>query len=382
MAEISLLSGVREADPDDWNALVVADSPFLEWEWLVCLEEAGCLGRDSGWDARPLVVREDDRLVAACPLYVKGNSEGEFVFDWGWADAAYRAGIEYYPKLLVGVPFTPVTGGRLLTAPDVEREPWIQALGPALRSLCLEHGLSGVHVNFCRTDEKDALEAADFLPRLGLQYHWFNHGYSDFDDYLAGLRSKRRNQVKRERRAVAEAGIRVESYLGDEIPETVLSQLFPLYLSTIEKKYWGRQYLNGSFVERIRERYRDRLCIVAAHRGDEILAGAINVQKGDTLYGRYWGCLRDIRYLHFDVCYYAGIEHCIEQGLLRFEPGAGGDYKQLRGFDAQPTWSAHFLADPRLRDAVARFLERERSEAGDAIEWIRERSAIKPEVRG
>jgi predicted N-acyltransferase len=327
------------------------------------------------------VVREGERLVAACPLYVKGNSEGEFVFDWGWADAAGRAGIDYYPKFLVAVPFTPVSGGRLLTAPGEERAGWLATLAPALREICTRNALSGVHVNFCRDDERAALERAGFLPRLGLQYHWFNHGYQSFEDYLGHLRSKRRNQARRELRAVREAGIAVETFVGDEIPESLFPQLYRLYLSTIEKKYWGRQYLNDRFFELLRERFRDRLCIVAARSGDELLAGAINVQKGDALYGRYWGALTDVRYLHFVVCYYAGIEHCIRQGLSRFEPGAGGDYKQLRGFDATATWSAHFLSDSRLRDAVARFLEQERSEASDAIAWIRERSALKPAGR-
>jgi len=387
MPELCVLEGVREIPRDEWNALVADDSPFLEWDWLASLEEAGCVGEGSrggdgsGWAPRPLVVREAGRLVAACPLYVKGNSEGEFVFDWGWAEAALHAGIAYYPKLLVGVPFTPVTGGRLLTAPGVARADWLGALAGALRQLCTENDLSGVHVNFCREDEKQALERAGFLPRLGHQYHWFNHGYADFEDYLAQLRSKRRNQVRRERRSVAEAGIRVETCLGGGIPDALFPKLFPLYLSTIRKKYWGRQYLNARFFELLRERFRDRLCVVMARAGEQVLAGAINVQKGDALYGRYWGALREVRHLHFDVCYYAGIEHAIRAGLRRFEPGAGGEYKQLRGFDAQPTWSAHWLADPRLHDAVARHLERERAEAGDAIDWIRERSALKAGTR-
>jgi hypothetical protein len=377
MPELRVLEGVGDVARDEWNVLVADDSPFLEWDWLASLEEAGCVGDGSGWAPRPLVVREAGRLVAACPLYLKDHSEGEFVFDWGWADAAQRAGIGYYPKLLVGVPFTPVSGGRCLTAPEVERAAWLDALAGALIRLCTENSLSGVHVNFCRADEKRALERAGFLPRLGHQYHWLNPGYSDFEDYLGQLRSKRRNQVRRERRSVAEAGIRVETFVGREIPEALFPKLFPLYLSTIHKKYWGRQYLNARFFELLRQRFRDRLCVVAARRGRELVAGAINVQKGDALYGRYWGALREVRHLHFDVCYYAGIEHAIRAGLRRFEPGAGGEYKQLRGFDAQPTWSAHWLADRRLHAAVARFLERERAEADAAIGWIRERSALK-----
>lgn len=373
-----MLSGVRDIPREEWNSLVGDDSPFLEWDWLASLEEAGCLDRASGWASHPLAIREEGRLVAAAPLYLKGNSEGEFVFDWGWADAAQRAGIDYYPKLLVGVPFTPVAGARLLTAPGQDRADWLPALARALQEICAGNDLSGVHVNFCRNDEREALAEAGFLSRLGMQYHWHNHGYASFEDYLAKLRSKRRNQARRELRRVREADIVVESFVGDAIPESLLPSLFRIYLSTIEKKYWGRQYLNDRFFELLCERFRERLCVVTARRGDELLAGAINVEKGEALYGRYWGALSEVRHLHFVVCYYAGIGHCIERGLARFEPGAGGDYKQLRGFDATPTWSAHFLSDPRLREAVARFLEREREEAGETIAWIRERSALKP----
>jgi hypothetical protein len=377
VAELELLGGVREVERDEWDALVGEGSPFLEWDWLASLEEAGCVGARQGWAPRPLVVREGGRLLAAAPLYLKAHSEGEFVFDWGWAEAAARAGLDYYPKLLVAVPFTPVAGARLLTAPGADRGAWLAALAAALRDLCSESRLSGAHVNFCGAEECRALEAAGFLPRLGVQYHWSNAGYRSFEDYLSRLRSKRRNQVRRELRAVEEAGIRVEVFVGDEIPERLLPGLFGLYLSTVEKKVWGRRYLNRRFFELLRERFRRRLCLVAARRGEELVAGAVNVQKGHALYGRYWGAHEPVRHLHFVVCYYAGIRHCIERGLARFEPGAGGEYKQLRGFDATPTWSAHWLRDARLRGAVARFLERERAETGEAIAWTRERSALK-----
>lgn len=369
MPEVELLEGVRQVAPEAWNALVADDSPFLEWEWLASLEESGAVSAERGWAPRPLVVREGGRLVAACPLYVKGHSEGEFVFDWGWADAALRAGLAYYPKLLVGVPFTPVAGGRFLTAPGEDRPRWIRTLGAALRELCTANGLSGAHVNFCREDERDALVGEGWLPRLGFQYHWRNRGYARFDDWLAALRSKRRNQVRRERRALAEQGVAIECLAGDAIPDALFPTLFELYRSTIDANPWGRQYLDAEFFELLRERFRARLCFVVARQGEEVIAGTVNVQKGDALYGRYWGAFRELRYLHFNVCYYAGIEHCIERGLRRFEPGAGGSYKQLRGFDATPTWSVHHLEDPRLREGVRRFLEAERAEAAEVLGW-------------
>jgi uncharacterized protein len=375
VAELELGEAVSRLAAGEWNALVGEESPFLEWEWLASLEEAGCVGPELGWAPRPLLLREAGRLVAACPLYVKGNSEGEFVFDFGWADAASRAGIAYYPKLLVGVPFTPVGGARLLTAPGEDRPRRLRELAEALAELCRSNGLSSAHVNFCGADEHAALAEAGFLPRMGLQYHWRNPGGASFEDWLGAVRSKRRNQVRRERRELAEQGVSIERLSGSAIPDALFGPMFEIYRSTIRHNPWGRQYLNTHFFELLAERFRHRLCFMVARAGEEIVAGTVNVQKGDALYGRYWGAHRALRHLHFNVCYYAGIEHCIEQGLARFEPGAGGEYKQLRGFDAVPTWSFHWLADPRLRRAVAQYLERERSETGHAIDWYRAHSA-------
>jgi len=380
MAEIEILDGVRDAPREEWNALVGDESPFLEWEWLASLEEAGAIGGQTGWAAHPVVAREQGRLVAACPLYLKLNSSGEFVFDWGWADAAHRAGIDYYPKLLVGVPYTPVSGARFLVARDQDRPSWVHRLGLAVRQICEQNEFSSAHVNFCRQDEVDVLRRADFDLRVGVQYHWLNRGYEDFEDYLAAFRSKRRNQIRREQRAMQEGGVRFETLCGDEIPDELFRESFDFYLSTIEKKYYGRQYLNESFFQLLRERFRHRLCFIVAFQGGEPIAGTFNVQKGDALYGRYWGTRRELRYLHFNVCYYQAVAHCIRQGLARFEPGAGGEYKQLRGFDAQPTYSMHYIVDSRLREAIERYLRQERAEAEDTIEWIRDHSALKGRV--
>ena len=377
MADFELLDGVGEIPREEWNALVGDGSPFLEWDWLASLEEAGVVGGHTGWQARPLVARDAGRVVAACPLYTKGNSEGEFVFDWGWADAAYRADIEYYPKLLVGVPFTPVTGSRFLVAPGRDRAEWIRRLGGGLREICLQNELSSVHVNFCQPDEIEPLREIGFDLRVGIQYHWVNHGWTTFDDYLGAFRSKRRNQIRRERRALETQGVEIDARVGDQIPDEMFRSMFAFYMATLEKKVYGRQYLNERFFELVRERFRERLCFIVARQGGEPVAGTFNVQKGDALYGRYWGALRELRYLHFNVCYYAAVEYAVKAGLQRFEPGAGGDYKQMRGFDAQPTFSLHFIADERLRGAIQSFLAQERSEAAHNIEWIREHSALK-----
>jgi predicted N-acyltransferase len=373
---IDLLDGVGEVPRDEWNALVRDESPFLEWDWLASLEHAGCVTPATGWRPRPLVVREGDRLLAACPLYEKEHSEGEFVFDWAWADAAERAGIRYYPKLLAGIPFTPVAGSRFLVAAGQDRALWTPRIAAALREICLAGELSGVHVNFCHEQETRLLAGSDFMLRVGIQYHWRNAGYRCFEDYLARFRSKRRNQIRRERRALAEQRIELETLAGDAIPDALFEPIFRCYRANVRAHTWGRQYLNLRFFELLRGRFRERLCFVVARRGGEILAGTLNVVKGDGFYGRYWGALRPVRYLHFNACYYAAIEFCIERGLARFEPGAGGDYKWLRGFDATPTYSLHFLAEPRLAHAVGRFLAAERREARRVIDELDRQSPL------
>ncbi len=375
---IKLEDGVANLPEAEWDAIVGAASPFLEWAFLASLEEAGATGGESGWDARPLIAREDGKIVAACPLYVKSNSEGEFVFDHAWADASYRAGIDYYPKLLVGIPFSPVSGARFLVADGEDRTGWTRRLGAALREICGSNDLSSVHVNFCEPEEADALAAVGYHTRVGLQYHWHNHGYETFEDYLGAFRSKRRNQVRRERREMEKQNVVIRTYRGDDITPELVDPIFDFYSETIRVRAWGRQYLNREVFELLLDRFKNRLCLIIAEQDGEQIAGTFNVEKGDALYGRYWGARRMVRHLHFNVCYYAAIEHCIKHGLARFEPGAGGEYKQVRGFDASPTYSAHYMADPRLGAAVSQFLEREREQAEETIDWYRERSALKP----
>jgi predicted N-acyltransferase len=375
---LSISNGLAAVDPAAWDALVGDASPFLEWAWLASLEEAGCVSQRTGWLPQHLVLRDDaGALLGGCPVYVKGHSQGEFVFDHGWAQAAARAGIRYYPKLLVATPFTPATGVRFLAAPGVERAAVVRRLGGALRELCDEGGFSSVHVNFCRADEADVLEALGYVRRTGYQFQWINPGWRDFDDYLDALRSKRRNQVRRERRALAEQGIELTTYVGDAIPDALFAPMFALYRTTVDKFAWGHRYLNAALFELLRQRWKRRLVFVVARRRGEIVAGTFNVRKGDVLYGRYWGAFADVRHLHFNVCYYAAIEHCLAHGITRFEPGAGGEFKHLRGFDARPTESVHFVGDPRLADAVRRYLVEERRAVAREIDWLDEQTALR-----
>lgn len=379
MLQVKVLQSMLDVDEAQWDALVGTGSPFLEWAWLSSMEEARCVGTRTGWQPQHLAVFDDNRLVAACPLYLKGNSMGEFVFDHSWADAAERAGISYYPKMLVAAPFTPATGVRFLTAPGADRPVLVRLLGQTLQDVCQQNQLSSVHVNFCLEDETEVLGEIGYLKRVGLQYQWLNYGYRAFEDYLAHFRTKRRNQIKREMREMGDQGIEITALSGDAIPDALVPRMFSLYKTHLDKLYWGRQYLQPRFFDLLGRRFKRNLCFVVAHQRGELVAGTFNVQKSGVMYGRYWGAFREVRHLHFNVCYYAAIQHCIENGFARFEPGAGGDFKRLRGFDPQPTVSMHFFADERLGAAVGRFLEREREQMHKTIDYLHDESELKHE---
>ena len=368
---VRLLERVSEIPSTDWDGLIGEhSSPFVEHAWLDALEETGCVGGDTGWLPMHITLWRGERLVAAAPSYVKTNSEGEFVFDWGWADAAHRAGIRYYPKLVVAVPFTPATGDRVLVAPGEDRARAVDTCAKAARECSGEMRASSVHVLFPREDEARVWEANGYLRRDGFQFHWFRTGARSFDEYLARFSSKQRNQIRREIRGVESAGIVVRTLAEVEHTTEIARTLFGFYSSTIAKHgVWGRMYLNVRFFERVVERFRDRLaCVLAtdAQTGAAV-AAAFNVLRGPRLYGRYWGARVDVPFLHFVVCYYAGIRFAIERGLDVFEPGAGGEHKRVRGFVATPTHSAHWIADPRLRSALASWLERERTRVAEII---------------
>jgi predicted N-acyltransferase len=379
--ELAVVERMRDIARDEWNALLAPDdSPFLEWEWLCAMEESKSAARKTGWAPYHFIVRATpaNRIVAACPMYLKSHSMGEFIFDHGWADAAGRAGIDYFPKLLIGVPFTPHTGRRFLVSPDFDRASMITMLGRALTGLCKDNGLSSVHVNFCAPDEAEMLRGIGYLERLGYQYHWRNGGFQTFDDYLGQLKSKRRYAVRHERAALSDQEVSIRVHCGDEIGDAMFGPMFKIYLSTIQKLYWGRQYLTREFFELLRANCRRHLRFVCAYRRSELIAGTINFEKAGVFYGRYWGCFQELPFLHFNVCYYAAIEHCIQRGVGRFEPGAGGEYKWLRGFNPALTRSMHFIAHPALRKAIGNFLARERREVEAWIAEGSDRSQLKP----
>lgn len=369
---IETVQRVGEISKEDWNRLVGDGSVFVEWGFLTALEESGCLDHESGWHPQIVVVKTDQgRLVAAAPMYLKMHSQGEFVFDWAWADAANRAGIRYYPKAVVASPFSPVTGVRLLVDPD-DSDP--KMLKKVLVQGCLEvakqMGLSSVHFNFVAEDEVQIFRDAGLLMRGGIQYHWKNRGYETFDDYLAEFRSKPRANVRRERRLLAEGGVQTRVLQGGEIDRAMMKRIYRYYRSTVQKFYWGSQYLTADFFEVVLEKIPERLHLVVAEHQGEVFAGTFNLVKGDRLYGRYWGCEREIEFTHFEVCMYRAVQWCIENGIQVFEPGAGGEHKHDRGFEATVTLSAHWIEDPRLADAIGRHLEFEREQIARNVELL------------
>ncbi len=360
---IEVRDSLTDIEPAAWDALIGDDgSPFFEHAFLHALEVSGCVGEGTGWGPRYVIARRGERLVGALAVYRKDDSYGEFIFDWAWADAAHRAGLPYYPKLICAAPFSPVGGRRIHVAPG-EGDEVAAALIQGARVAVVQEPATGLHFLYVTESEADRLEALGFVIRHTHQFQWTNAGYATFDDFLARFRSKRRNQIKRERRQVAEAGVTTRVVTGDAIDDAAIEQAWLLYRSTVDKFFWGRRYLNRRFFDLLGRDWRDRLVLIFAERDGEVVGGTVNAAKAGVLYGRYWGCREDIRNLHFEVCSYAGIELCIERGWQRFEAGAGGGgHKYGRGFLPRITRSAHEILLPGLDDAVARAVAHEKEQ--------------------
>lgn len=360
--EVRVLESIRRVPEAGWDALDgAAEAPFLRWAFLEALERTGCVGERAGWLPHHLTFWRDGALVGAAPAYVKDNSEGEFVFDYAWASASHQIGAPYYPKLVVAVPFTPATARRLLVRDPEDRPALLPALAEALRKLVELGGLSSAHVLFPTEDEAAALAGARMAPRLGIQFQFHNEGYAGFDDFLARFNAKRRHQIKRERRELGKQGISIETLRGADLTPEVMDAMFDFYRSTVRKFSWGRQYLNRAFFEEIAAKLPYGVEVVLAREGGRPIAGALNLAGSTALFGRYWGATEERPFLHFNVCYYHAVDDVIRRGLARFEPGAGGEHKLVRGFQPTVTHSAHHLAHPRLDAAVRDYLARERA---------------------
>lgn len=341
---------------EEWNALGGNDNPFVSHEFFTVMEDSGSVGPGTGWEPAPIAITDGaGKLLAALPAYAKGHSQGEYVFDHSWADAWHRAGGRYYPKLQIAAPFTPATGPRLLLSDP--------SLAPHLlkgaEAVCLQNTLSSAHATFIDPAQLPLFEEAGWMLRSDIQFHWFNRDYHSFDDFLAQLASRKRKDLRKERAAAVE-GLTIRHLTGADIREEHWDAFWVFYQDTGARK-WGSPYLTREAFSLLGERMGDRIVLILAYEGMTPIAGALNFVGRDVLYGRYWGCTREVRFLHFELCYYQAIDVAIARGLKRVEAGAQGGHKLARGYEPVQTWSAHWIADAGFRAAVADFLERERA---------------------
>jgi predicted N-acyltransferase len=362
---------IAEIPAVEWDACAGGINPTLSHTFLNAMEESGSATARTGWAAQHLSVADrTGRVVGIVPLYLKSHSHGEYIFDYGWADAYERAGGRYYPKALGAVPFTPVPGPRLLVAPDAPPETKAQLIA-GLVEFTKQRGISSLHINFPDDGDAETLFDAGFLKRMGQQFHWANDGYKDFDDYLAALNSRKRKAVKKERREATAPGLEIDVLTGADLQPKHWDAFYRFYLATSDRK-WGSAYLNRKFFALIGERMADKIVLVMARNAKEYVAGAFNILGTETIYGRNWGSYGDYKMLHFECCYYRAIEFAIDHGLKRVEAGAQGPHKLQRGYLPVPTYSAHYIPDPNFRRAVAQFLQREREMVEQKIEHLAE----------
>jgi predicted N-acyltransferase len=375
---ISIANRLSDVDKDAWdnaaNPPGTPYNPFLSWDFLEALESSGCATRQSGWAPQHVLVEDGaSTLVGAMPLYLKSHSYGEYVFDRGWADAFSRAGGSYYPKLQCAVPFTPATGRRLLTLtgdPEIER-----ALIAGAMEVARQARASSLHITFLTEGEHERLKTLGLLGRVGVQFHWSNAGYANFDDFLAALSSNKRKNIRKERARACE-GLDIQALRGGEITEADWDFFFECYEDTGSRK-WGSPYLNREFFSIIGERMADKIVLFMAREHGKPIATALNFIGGDTLYGRYWGRVHEREFLHFELCYYRAIELAIALKLDRVEAGAQGEHKLARGYAPAPTYSSHWIAHPGLREAIARYLAQETPAMAEEIELLAEHAPFK-----
>ena len=357
---VEQLSSIKLVEEEAWRVLEPPDFPFFDFEFLLALERSRSVGRRTGWSPVYLVCEEQGRVLGAMPLYLKTDSYGEYVFDWAWANAYYQNGLSYYPKLVSAVPFTPATGPKLLVRPDADRAAVTSALLDAARELGDEHRVSSLHALFLPEDDLDDFEARGFSVRHSLQFHWRNRGYGGFTDYLDAMTSKRRRQVARERRQLE--GVEVEYLTGEALIPEHAAMMYGYYVDTYDRK-WGSPYLTSAFFDEVFRTMRDRVMLAVAREEStrRPVAGALFFFKGTALFGRYWGATKSVRNLHFELCYYQGIEFAIERGLSLFEAGAQGEHKLARGFLPVVTYSAHEIRHPAFRRAIEHYIAEERA---------------------
>lgn len=366
---VVVLNSINEVSAEAWDQVCDSDYPFTRHAFLKALEDSQSVCAATGWQAQHLLVRNDEgTAIAAMPLYLKSHSYGEYVFDWSWAAAYERHGLNYYPKLVSAIPFTPATGPRLgynktwqQQHPDLSTQLYPLCRDTLLR-LADQYAVSSIHILFPDQQENAAWTELDFLARAGVQYHWYNDDYTDFDAFLADFSSRKRKNVRKERQRVVDQGITFEVLSGEEIEARHWDQFFHFYQLTYAKRSGHAGYLKREFFTAIGRHCAEQVVMTLACHKDRYVAGALCFRDSNTLYGRYWGCLQEFDMLHFETCYYQGIEYCIKQGLQHFDPGAQGEHKIQRGFRPVPTCSAHWIRDPRFRQAIDQFVHEEARE--------------------
>ena len=375
--QISIIGSLSEVTAEEWNALVHVDNPFARHEFLIAMERHDAVGKTFGWYPQYLLVRNNGKLVGAAPMYLKDNSYGELVFDWTWADAYQRSGVAYYPKLVVAIPYTPATGQRLLVHPTSDFPTVAQLMITAATEHAQNLRVSSLHWLF--TNEQDTAlfkNQPDYMLRLGCQFHWHNQDYQSFEDYLSHFSSSKRKKIRQERRRVKDQSITLEVLHGDEASQEQWQIYHRFYNSTFDRKYGYATFSQGFFLEIARTMPRNIVLVLAKHQ-DDYVAGAFNVRGSETLYGRHWGCSHEFHSLHFEACYYQGLEYCINNGLQRFEPGAQGEHKIARGFLPAKTWSAHWIADERFKTPIEQFVSHELKGMEHYIAELHEHSPFK-----
>jgi predicted N-acyltransferase len=377
---IRIIGEISEINSDEWDACAGADDPFVCHAFLDALEKSGSVSAETGWMPHHLVLEDKNSVIlAVAPLYLKNHSHGEYVFDSGWADALHRVGGEYYPKLQAAVPFTPVTGRRLLVRQDLthEKQRVLQrAILSGLVHLAERLKISSFHITFPSKQEWQLCGELGLLQRTDRQFHWINDEFKNFDDFLAALSSRKRKGIRKERRAIAEKDVIIQTLSGDQIEERHWDAFYSFYQDTSNRK-WGQAYLNRDFFSRLGKSMGKKVLLIMAEYEGRFVGGAMNMIGADTLYGRYWGCLESFKFLHFEVCYYQAMEFAIKAGLKKIEAGAQGLHKLQRGYLPNATYSAHWIADAGFREAVERFLIKETDAINDEIDSLADHSPFK-----
>ncbi len=360
MFKIEFLKSINEVSAEGWNEITGSDYPFMRFEFLHALEKSGATCKETGWIVHHAMVYQNQQWVAVMPLYLKYHSYGEYVFDFQWAEAYQRHGYDYYPKLISAIPFTPATGPRLCVKPGFQKKIILESLVEAIKKYSIAERISSWHCLFPNEIDSGELESFHVPQRLGVQFHWFNKNYQTFEDYLLDFNSRKRKNLKKERKRVLEQDLKLERVEGNQISDEIWQQFYHFYQLTYAKRSGHGGYLGIEFFIELGKQIPEQLMMVLAKKNDRIIAAALNLKDSTTLYGRYWGCYEEYDFLHFEACYYQGIEYCIEQGLERFDPGAQGEHKIQRGFRPVYTYSNHFIKDERFRNAINSFLKEEK----------------------